>query len=129
MSVELTGTLIEKRQIVTGESSRGTWQKQEIIIETNEQYPKKICLVCWGERIDDIKNVEQGTVIKAAVDIESREYNGRWYTDVKVWRFQPVGNTGTMPPLPEPPPFDRTSIKTGQGTSFNNDEMEDDLPF
>lgn len=130
MSVELSGTLIEKRDVVSGESSRGAWQKQEIIIETNEQYPKKICLVCWGERIDDVRPVQPGTPIKVAVDIESREYNGRWYTDVKVWRFLPVSAGGTPPPPAPDYQNGGSGIETNSGTSFNNDDgMVDDLPF
>lgn len=80
--VKTLGTLTE------GTSARGAWQKQELIIETIEQYPKQVCLVCWGERVAEAQRFTEGQIITAHINIESREFNGKWYTDVKPWKFE-----------------------------------------
>ena len=58
---------------------------------TDGQYPKKICFMAWGDKIDqfEIKHRERLTV---SIDLESREYNGRWYTDVKAWKVSRDGS-------------------------------------
>ncbi len=126
MSLEVSGSLVELRQIVTGESARGAWKKQEMIIETQEQFPKKICLICWGERVDDVANLQPGAQIKASINIESREYNGRWYTDVKVWRIEAGGQSPVS--NQEPPPV-MSNVESSETTSFKQDSDMDDLPF
>ena len=69
------------------------WRKQEIIIQTEESYPKTICITLWGNTIDE--KLKQEDSIKASIDIESREFNGKWYTTVKAWKIDllPPSNT------------------------------------
>lgn len=123
MNLEIKGKVLQLGQSATGEGRNGVWVKQELIIETEEQYPKKVCLMCWGERADEAKAFTVGERIKASINIESREYNSKWFTDVKVWRFdresQPsVPSQGNDVPYsaaaPETPPMET---------------MEDELPF
>jgi hypothetical protein len=83
--LEITGKIIELLPKKSGQSANGDWRKQEYIMETDGQYPKKICFLVWGEKIDQF-NIKQGENLEVSVDLESREYNGRWYTDVKAWR-------------------------------------------
>ncbi len=54
-------------------------------METDGQYPKKIYIMAWGDKIDQF-DFKQGENLVVSVDLESREYNGRWYTDVKTWK-------------------------------------------
>ena len=85
--MELTGKIINILPIQSGMGKNGNeWKKQEIIIQTEEQYPKSICITLWGNTIDN--NIKQGDKIKASIDIESREYQGKWYTTVKVWKIE-----------------------------------------
>lgn len=81
----VTGTITQILDEVTGEGAKGPWRKQQFILETEGQYPKQIALQVWGDNIDAF-GITEGETITASIDIQSREYNGRWYTDVKAWR-------------------------------------------
>ncbi|MBQ1724326.1 MAG: DUF3127 domain-containing protein [Muribaculaceae bacterium] len=59
------------------------------MLETNEAYPKKVHFDFFGERANQY-NFEVGDVILLSFDIESREYNGRWYTDIRGWKAEKV---------------------------------------
>ena len=83
--MEISGQIIECLSLKSGQSSNGEWRKQEYILETDGQYPKKICLMVWGDKIKQFA-LQQGENVEVSVDLESREYNGRWYTDVKAWK-------------------------------------------
>ena len=84
-TMEIKGKIVELLQEKSGQSVNGEWRKQEYILETRGQYPKKICFTAWGDKIDQF-SIQQGDMVEVSVDLESREYNGRWYTDVKAWR-------------------------------------------
>lgn len=93
MSFDITGKLIAKLPLLSGVSKTGNnWQKQEFVIETLDQYPKKICTNLWGDRIDQLNAFRIGDIVTISFDLESREFNGRWYTDVKSWRVVPAGS-------------------------------------
>lgn len=85
--MEIQGKVVLLGKLTEGTSARGAWRKQELIIETIEQYPKQVCLVCWGDRVAEAQNFVIGQTIKAQISIESREFNGKWYTDVRPFRF------------------------------------------
>lgn len=122
MALEITGKFVQLLPLQSGTSARGEWRKQDFIMETEEQYPKKVCISLWGDKLAEIEGIQAGETITASVNIESREFNGRWYTDVRAWRIQrnqPSASTGSVPPPPLPP--DDGFADTGE--SF------DDLPF
>ena len=77
MAMDVSGTVVALLPLQTGQGKNGVWKKQEFIIETPGQYPKKVCLSLWGEKVDENK-VSIGDKITASVNLESREYNGRW---------------------------------------------------
>jgi hypothetical protein len=85
--MELKGKIIQKMPLATGEGKNGTWKKQEYVIEIpNGNYaPKKVCFSIWGDKIDQFAIHEQEE-LSVSFDLESREYNGRWYTDVRAWK-------------------------------------------
>ena len=83
--MELSGKIIQLLPEKSGESARGPWRKQEYILETEGQYPKQVCFMAWSDKIDEFA-IKQGENLVVSIDLESREYNGRWYTDVKAWR-------------------------------------------
>lgn len=127
MSLEISGKVVSKLQQQTGQGRNGAWVKQDFIIETQEQFPKKVCVALWGDKVKELEQYAIGDSIKVSINIESREFNGRWYTDIKAWRMeresasapQGSGNIPNMPPLPnEVPPF----VDSMQ-------EPTDDLPF
>ena len=84
--MEIKGKINDILPLKSGQSAKGEWRKQEYILETDSKFPKKICFLAWGEKIDQF-NINQDDEVEVSVDLESREYNGRLYTDVKAWRL------------------------------------------
>ena len=74
--MEVKGKVAQLLPLTTGMGKKGPWKKQEFILETQGQYPKKICFSIWGEKVDQF-NVAVGDLINVSVDLESREYNGQ----------------------------------------------------
>ncbi|MCU0416410.1 MAG: DUF3127 domain-containing protein [Cytophagaceae bacterium] len=123
--MQLTATLIQLLPLQSGTGKNGTWKKQEIIVETEGQYPKKVCISLWGDKAEIPMQV--GQKLKIDFDVESREYNGKWYTDVKAWKVEvAVGASSTgknvpnnVSPAMDYPDYSESSLPEGT----------DDLPF
>lgn len=119
MDLQITGKVTRILPEQSGESKNGPWRKQEFILETEGQYPKQVCIAQWGDNIDQF-GIREGETINAHIDIQSREYNSRWYTDVKAWRVERPQAGGGAPPAPGNEPWpDEAPL----------DEPDDDLPF
>jgi hypothetical protein len=112
--MELTGKITHLLEIESGTSAKGDWQKRTIVIQNDsDKYPKPQAIQLWG----DLCNLElrKGDEITAHINIESREYNGRWFTDVRAWKIDVVSGN-TAPKV--------------EGNSFvPTMDVEDDLPF
>ena len=91
VTLEISGKIVEILEVKSGQPANGEWRKQEYVLETEAQYPKKVCFMAWGDKIDQF-NIQQGETVEVSIDLESREYNGRWYTDVKAWKVSRNGN-------------------------------------
>ena len=116
--VEIKGKIIEILPEKSGQSANGEWRKQEYILETESNYPKKICFMAWGDKIGEF-NLQQGENVEVSVDLESREYNGRWYTDVKAWKVSKDGMGANNEPT-----------YGNQDSNENKVSLEeDDIPF
>lgn len=116
MDLNITGRVVEILEEQSGTSQNGPWRKQDFILETGGQYPKKVCITQWGDNIEEF-GVQEGEQLTAHIDIQSREYKGRWYTDVKAWRVEreaAAPGPDDLPPMGPPP---------GAGSA------DDDLPF
>lgn len=119
--MQLTAKLIQKLPLQTGSGRNGEWKKQDIIVETDGQYPKKICISIWGDKINDALLVP-GNNLKIDFDVESREYNSRWYTDVKAWKVEAAeGGTSSSNNSSSSESYSQPIISSG--------ETKDDLPF
>ncbi len=82
--MEVIGKLNKFLPEQRGETQRGPWVRGGFVIETEEQYPRKIAFSVWGEdKWTAIKLLPLGNTIKVTFSIESREYNERWYTDCR----------------------------------------------
>lgn len=86
--MEITGKLVQTLAPITGSGANGEWSKQEFVIETASQYPKKVCMVMWGDKAEALKEFSVGDTITCHIDVESREYNGRWFSDIKAWKVE-----------------------------------------
>jgi hypothetical protein len=120
--LEIKGKIIELLPEKSGQSANGDWRKQEYVLETESQYPKKICFMAWGEKIDQF-SIKTGEIIEVSVDLESREYNGRWYTDVKAWKVS--RNAG----MPENSYEARDQEYSGALNANEPKLDQDDIPF
>ena len=126
MAIDIKCRLVGKLQVQNGNSARGAWCKQDFIVETIETYPRKICMNVWGEdKVAELSGYNIGENLTISVNIESREFNGRWYTDVRAWRIQresAAQNTGVQGAAADlaADPF------IGAGTDGDD---EGDLPF
>jgi len=121
--MEFTGKIIAVLPLQSGMGRNGEWKKQEYVVETHDQYPKKMCFTVWGDKIDQFA-IQAGEEVTVSFDIDSREYNGRWYNDIRAWKVERVASgavAGQDPfgqSVPPPPPVD-----------FSATDASDDLPF
>ena len=122
VTLEISGKIIEILEPKSGKSANGEWHKQEYVLETEAQYPKKVCFMAWGDKIDQF-NIQQGETVAVSIDLESREYNGRWYTDVKAWKVSRDDAASGSPP-----PFDDQN-RYATPSMYSSPIGNDDIPF
>jgi hypothetical protein len=123
MNLEITGKLHSLLPRQTGEGKNGQWVKQEFILETTGEYPRKVCISAWGDKAKEVENLQPGDVLKIGINLESREYNSRWYTDVRAWRIDKVSEGGNSTSASSPSNVPPPSIEDIPG------EDDNDLPF
>ena len=82
---EITGKIIAVLPTKSGTSARGTqWSSQTAVIETHEQYPKRVAFDVLGDRIAEF-NLQVGEEVTVSFDINAREFNGKWFNSVNAW--------------------------------------------
>ena len=138
--MELTGRIIAVMDPRSGVSARtgNSWMTQEYVLEVPGQYPKRCVFNIFGE--DRIKQfaIQNGEDLTIQFDIDAREYNGRWYNDIRAYNVMrgqvqqpvsgaPVANAGAAPFPPQQPaaataPFPPAQEPAAEGST-------DDLPF
>lgn len=123
--MEITGKIIAALEPRGGVSQRtgNNWKMQEFVIETLEQYPRKCMFNVFGEDRLREMNIQVGEVLTVSFDIDAREYNGRWYNDIRAWRV--VRNESTTSPQVSVEPS-TTELPT---PSEPVTDAADDLPF
>ena len=85
--MEISGKIIAILPLATGQGKNGTWRSQDYVLETADQYPKKICFNLFNDKIDQYP-MGIDDQVTVSFDVESREYNGRWYTTVRAWKVE-----------------------------------------
>lgn len=90
--MEIKGKIIEILKLQEGSGKNGPWKKQDIIIETESKYPRKICIAVWGDKIN-YETLQIGNFLSFNADIESKEFNGKWYTEIKAVSFKTEDKT------------------------------------
>jgi len=126
MALELTGKLIQVMPEQSGTGKVGPWTKQEFVIETLDQYPKKVCFNFWNEKAGVLKTLQEGDTVKVSFNVESRDYNGKWYTDLKAWKLETQGRSVEDGSGQSPV---KTKASTEETNSFTAAPEADDLPF
>ncbi len=133
MALELEGRIARKLNVQTGTSARGAWAKQEFIFEYQEgNFPTQVCMNVWGdEKVKDLEKYQVGDKVKVSFNLSSREYNGRWYTDVRAWRIEPAGAAAPSydaapAPMHSSAPVQSVPLPSADDMSS---PIDDDLPF
>ena len=108
--MEAIGKLIAILPEQSGQTERGAWKRGGFVIETEEQYPKKIAFTLFGDRIDMIKSFAIGSVLRVQFSAESREWEGRWFTDLRCFRVEAFVAQPTYPQQPMAQPYPQQPV-------------------
>ena len=123
MSLSVKGKVQQILKPESGVSRAGKeWKKQEFVIETEEQYPRKICFTLFGEKVSLIDGLSAGQEVEVSFNMESREYNGRWFHNINAWKIE---KPETEENIPGPPP----EFMTGDIPPEPEEDSANDLPF
>ena len=128
--MEISGRIIAVLPEQGGVSKAGNeWKKQEYVLETHDQYPKKVCFQIFGaDRIAQAA-IQPGEELTVSFDIDSREYQGRWYTSINAWK---VDRPAVAQPQAAPAAAPATGAVTPTAPAapdFGPANPIDDLPF
>lgn len=123
--MEITGKIIAVLPERGGISKTGNeWKMQEYVLETHEQYPRKVCFNVFGADKITQFNIQAGEEMTVSFDINAREYNGRWYNDIRAWRVE----RGTAP-APSATDIPQVNAPKISAPDFSAQNEADDLPF
>ena len=128
--MEFEGTVYRIMPVTKGTSARGDWQRQDVVFDMPDgNFSRKIC-VTFFNRPDDVARLREGAAYRVSVNIESREYNGRWYTDIRAWRLQNVQPEApaAAAPMPDLPPFGEEPSYSAPASNAAAG-IEEDVPF
>ena len=120
--MDISGKIIAVLPIATGQGKNGTWRSQDYVLETADQYPKKVCFNLFGDKIDQFP-IAIDDQVNVSFDVESREYNGRWYTTIRAWKIEKNAVSASAAPASSssaPAPSFDAAPGAGEGS---------DLPF
>jgi hypothetical protein len=131
--MEVKGKIIQKLEPVSGTSKAGNaWSKQEYVLETHEAYPKKVFFDFFGDRANQFQ-FEVGDEVNLSFDIESREYNGRWFTSIRGWKAEKIDPNAAAQPAAAPAAAGASAAPVAPPPtadfSATGGESNDDLPF
>ena len=101
MALSIKGKVQQILQTQSGTSKAGKeWSKQEFVIETDEQYPRNVCFTLFGDKVGLLNGISAGEEVEVSFNVESREYNGRWFHNINAWKIDKVSAEN----MPVPPP-------------------------
>ena len=128
MANELTisGRIDSVLPLQQGTSKAGNpWKKQGYVLDTGGQYPSKVCFSLFGDKIDQFP-IQVGQDVTVSIGIESREFNGRWYTEVNAWNVTYASQQPQLQaqPAPQPP-----VAKQAPSPQTPQQQAVGDLPF
>lgn len=125
--MELAGKVIAVLEPRGGVSKTGNeWKVQEYVIETHDQYPKKMCFDVFGADKIAQFNIQIGEEISVSFDVDAREWNGRWFNSIRAWKVERV--SAQAPAMPGDAPFPPMGAAPAP-VDFATTDDKDDLPF
>lgn len=131
-TLEIEGKIKTKLAPQSGSGARGSWIKQDFILEYPDgNFTAEACLNMWGQdKVDELAKFGVGDAVKVSFNIRSREYQGRWYNDLRAWRIVSAGQPASSrqsssQPVPPPGPAAPPPTIDDMPADFS----QDDLPF
>ncbi len=123
MSLTIKGKLIRILPLESGVARSGNpWKKQEFVVETQEQYPRKICFTLFNDKVSLLSGISEGDDLEVSFDVESREYNNKWFHNINAWKLEKNGGRAGGE---YPPPVTETDLPP----ELPGSDQPDDLPF
>lgn len=123
MSLQVKGIVEKILNAESGVSRVGKdWKKQEFVIETQDQFPKKVCFTLFNDKVSLIEQIKVGDEIEVYFNVESREYNGKWFHNINAWKIEQPSENINMKDAP--PEYRLEDIPPEPA-----DEGDGDLPF
>ena len=130
MALELEGTIRQKMGVQSGTSARGPWAKQEFVVDFPDgNFTSQACFTAWGQdKVQELDKYQVGDRVKVSFNLKSREFNGRWYNDLQIWRISPAG--AAQPADPAPTPAAPAPVAPAPTLDdMPGEDAQDDLPF
>ena len=122
--MELSGKVIAVLEPRGGVSKTGNaWKVQEYVIETHDQYPRKMCFDVFGEDKINQFNIQVGEELTVHFDIDAREWQGRWFNSIRAWKVDRATQGPDAPFAPS------DAVPFPPVPEFNPGDEKDDLPF
>lgn len=127
--MELAGKVIAVLEPRGGVSKSGNeWKVQEYVIETHDQYPRRMCFDVFGADKIQQFNIQVGEELNVFFDIDAREWQGRWFNSIRAWKVERVNaDAQQMPPMEAP--FPPLNAAPAAPVDFSSSDEKDDLPF
>lgn len=127
--MELAGKVIAVLEPRGGVSKNGNeWKVQEYVIETHDQYPRRMCFDVFGADKIQQFNIQVGEELNVFFDIDAREWQGRGFNSIRAWKVERVNaDAQQMPPMDAP--FPPLNAAPAAPVDFSSSDEKDDLPF
>ena len=128
--MELSGKIIAVLPAREGVSRSGNpWNTQEYVLETHDQYPRKMCFNLFGADKIEQFNIQLGEELTVSFDIDCRQWQDRWFNDIRAWKVERVSAQAPAAQAPvaeSAAPFPPASAAP---VDFTAGDEKDDLPF
>jgi len=108
-----------------GKRSDGSeWRSQEFIVEffetPDQRWSDKVVLSAMNERIDEY-DLHEGKEVRVGFSHGVREYQGKWYPEFHIYKFETVAA--------QPQPTVKVEEPTAPAPEPAQEKKDDDLPF
>ena len=132
--MDLVGKIIEVCTKKSGVSKAGKqWESQEFVLETEGSHPEKCVFSVFGEEKLKEFNIQRGDVITVSINLDAREYNGRWYNSLQAWRVMKASNDigaqqNNTQQVTQPQQTQKNE-RVSTSEEKKQEDSSDDLPF